>query len=579
MKIPVILVVDDEPNNFEVIEALLAAENYKLHSATSGKEALEILASVQPDLILLDIAMPEMDGLAVCQKIKAMPQWQSIPIIIVTAVTGKLVLAKCLETGADDFISKPVSGLELRARVRSMLRIRQQHQQLSAFNTHLEATVQERTEQLQTMIAQDSLTKLPSRTKLLEKLAECLARKDSTLAVIMLDCDQFHLVNGSFGHMFGDKLLVAISQRLLKKIPPSHILARLGEDEFCWVVNPISEANATAIDSVIQTISNSFQQPFLVEGCEIYMTASMGIAFSQEHYQTEAQLLQAADTAMYQAKLKGKGSVQIFSPQMHVQIHDRLTLETELQRALHNQEFTAFYQPIIHLETLKIVGFEALIRWQHPEKGILPPGLFIPSIEASGLIEPVGILIFQKACQQLQIWQQRGWPELTMSINVSPRQFNSPNLLDSIDQVLTETQVNPACLKLEITESAIMGSVDNATALTKELQARQIQVSIDDFGTGYSSLKYLNCFLVNNLKIDRSFIKEFTSERTHYPIVNTIVALAQELGLSIIAEGIETQQQLLWLQNLKCDFGQGYFFSKPLPASEIEKKYLNRDDD
>ncbi|MFG6101557.1 EAL domain-containing protein [Leptothoe sp. EHU-05/26/07-4] len=579
MKIPIILVVDDEPNNFEVIEALLATENYELQSATSGKEALGILPSVQPDLILLDIAMPEMDGLAVCQKIKAMPQWQSIPIIIVTAVTGKLVLAKCLETGADDFISKPVSGLELRARVRSMLRIRQQHQQLSAFNTHLEATVQERTEQLQTMIAQDSLTKLPSRTNLLEKLAECLDRKDSTLAVIILDCDQFHLVNGSFGHVFGDKLLVAIAQRLLKKIRPSHILARLGEDEFCWVVNPISEANATAIDSVIQTISNSFHQPFLVEGCEIYMTASVGIAFSQEPCQTAAQLLQAADTAMYQAKLRGKGSVQIFSPQMHVQIHDRLTLEADLQRALNNQEFTAFYQPIIHLETLKIVGFEALIRWQHPEKGILPPGLFIPSIEASGLIEPVGILIFQKACQQLQVWQQRGWPELTMSINVSPRQFNSPNLLDSIDQVLAETQVNPACLKLEITESAIMGSIDNATALTKELQARQMQVSIDDFGTGYSSLKYLNCFLVNNLKIDRSFIKEFTSERNHYPIVNTIVALAQELGLSIIAEGIETQQQLLWLQNLKCDFGQGYFFSKPLPASEIEKVYLNRDSD
>lgn len=193
------------------------------------------------------------------------------------------------------------------------------------------------------------------------------------------------------------------------------------------------------------------------------------------------------------------------------------------------------------------------------------------------MIEPVGILIFQKACQQLHAWQQQGWPELTMSINVSPRQFNSPNLLDSIDQVLTKTKVNPACLKLEITESAIMESMDNAIALTKELQARQIQVSIDDFGTGYSSLKYLNCFLVNNLKIDRSFINEFTSESNHYPIVNTIVALAQELELSIIAEGIETPQQLLWLQNLKCDFGQGYFFSKPLPASEIEKKYLNWD--
>ncbi|NEQ35760.1 MAG: EAL domain-containing protein [Okeania sp. SIO3I5] len=575
MKTPIILVVDDEPNNFDVIEALLAANDYELHYAKSGEAGINFLKSIQPDLILLDVAMPGMDGMEVCKKLKAMPQWQFIPIIMVTALTGKVFLSRCLEAGADDFISKPISRLELNARVRSMLRISQQHQQLSTFNAQLEATVQERTEQLQTIIAQDSLTKLPSRTYLLEQLTDCLARKDSALAVLILDCDQFHLVNGSFGHLFGDKLLFAIAKRLLQLTRPNDILARLGEDAFCLVINPIAEGDTTAIDSVIQMIRNSFHQPFLVKGCEIYMTVSMGIAFSEESSQTAAELLHAADTAMYQAKLKGKGSVQIFSPQMHIQIHDRLTLEADLQRALNNQEFTAFYQPIIDLETLKIIGFEALIRWQHPDKGIISPGVFIPSMETSGLIEPVGVLIFQKACQQLQVWHQKGWPELTMSINVSPRQFNSPSLLDDIERVLNETKVNPACLSLEITESAIMGSIEKAIAMTKELQARQIQLSIDDFGTGYSSLKYLNSFSVNNLKIDRSFIKEFTSEDNHYPIVNTIVALAQELGLSIVAEGIETQQQLLWLQNLKCDFGQGYFFSKPLPADEIERKYLS----
>ena len=575
MKTPIILVVDDEPNNFDVIEALLAAYDYELHYAASGEEAIDSLDSIQPDLILLDIAMPGMDGMTACKQLKATPQWQSIPIIIVTAMTAKLFLAQCLEAGADDFISKPVGRLELNARVHSMLRIRQQHQQLSTFNAQLEATVQERTEQLRTMIAQDSLTNLPSRTGILEKLGECLVKKDSPLAVIILDCDQFHLVNGSFGYLFGDKLLVAISNRLQQLIRSGDILARLGEDEFCWVVNPVTEANATTIDSVIQKVSNSFCKPFLVEGIEIYMTITMGIAFSQKPYQTAVQLLQAADTAMYQAKLKGKGSVQIFSPQMHAQVQQRLTLEADLQRALNNQEFTAFYQPIVQLDTLKVVGFEALVRWQHPEKGLLPPGIFIPSMETTGLIEPVGILILKEACQQLKIWHQRGWPELTMSVNVSPRQFSSPNLLDDIDRVLAETRVNPTCLKLEITESAVMDSVENAIALTRELQSRQIQMSIDDFGTGYSSLKYLNYFSVNNLKIDRSFINEFTSENNHYPIVNTIVALAQELGLSIIAEGIETQQQLLWLQNLKCNFGQGYFFSKPLPPNEIEQKYLS----
>ena len=577
MQTPKILIVDDEPNNFEVIEALLGASQYSLKYAASGEESIPLLDSYQPDLILLDISMPGMDGLSVCQVIKSTSKWKSIPVIMVTALTGKLVLSKCLETGADDFISKPLSGLELKARVRSMLRIREQHEQLTQFNLQLETTVQKRTIQLNNIIAQDGLTKLPSRNYLLERLSECLVEKekdDSTLAVIVLDCDQFQLVNGSFGHAFGDKLLVAIANRLKQLIRPSDILARLGEDEFCWVVNPVAKANVQEIEPMITSIKESFEQPFLVDGCEIYISASMGVAFSQSSYQTAAELFQSADTAMYQAKGRGKGQYQIFSPSMSTMIQNRLNLEADLQRAINNQEFTAYYQPIIHLETLNPVGFEALIRWEHPDKGIVSPGVFIPSLETTGLIEPVGMFIFQQACQQLKKWHQRGFSQMTMSINVSPRQFNSPSLLEDIEAVLAKTQVNPACLKLEITESAIMTNVENAIELTKQLQARQIQVSIDDFGTGYSSLKYLNSFAVDNLKIDRCFVNEFTSVQDRYPIVNTIVALSQELGLSIIAEGIETQQQLSWLQNLMCDFGQGYLFSKPLPAEEIEKKYL-----
>lgn len=571
---PIILIVDDEPNNLVVIEALLEGNNYQLRFAESGEEAIESFANEKPDLILLDISMPGMDGLTVCKTIKEMPNSNGIPIMMVTAMTGQLVLSKCLESGADDFISKPVSGLELRARVRSMLRISQQHQELFTFNLQLERTVRERTSQLRNIIAQDRLTKLPSRQNIMERVAEDLAKQDANLAVIILDCDQFQLVNGSFGHDFGDKLLVAIANRLKQLIGPSDILARLGEDEFCWVINPISEANISSIDSVIQTIIDSFNQPYLVEGCEIFITASMGIAFSQKSSQVVGELFQAADTAMYEAKKKGKGSIQVFSQSMYVQIHNCLNLEVDLQRALTNQEFTVYYQPIIHLETSRTVGFEALTRWIHPDKGIISPGVFIPALETSGLIEPVGILILKQACQQLKIWHQQGLPDLSMSINVSSRQFNSPNLLDDIQQVLTDTQVNPACIKLEITESAVMNNVENAIALMKDLQARQIQISIDDFGTGYSSLKSLNCFLVNNLKIDRSFINEFTSDDNRYPIVNTILTLAQELDLSVIAEGIETQQQLSWLKKLNCDFGQGYFFSKPLPADEIEQKYL-----
>lgn len=569
MKTSVVLVVDDEPINFDVIEALLGACNYELHYAASGKEAFNFLSSIQPDLILLDVAMPEMDGIAVCQQVKGVPQWRSIPIVIVTAMTDKQLLARCLEAGADDFINKPVNRLELNARIRSMLRISQQYQKLSAFNTYLEATIRERTEQLRNTIARDSLTELPSRIYFLEHLATCLAGQDSALAVIVLDCDRFHLVNGSLGYLFGDKLLIAIANRLRQLIRDSDIIARLAEDKFCLLIDPLPDATMQAAKPLLQKIQDSFERPFIVEGCEVSITTSMGIAISQWGIQTADALLQAADTAMYRAKQKGKGSIEIFKPQMSLDMHKRLTLETDLQRALKNQEFTLFYQPIIDLKSENLVGFEALMRWQHPKKGIVSPNLFIPAMEATGLIIPVGFWVLQQACQQLQTWHQQGWTELTMSVNLSTRQFSTPNFLADIDRVLAETKVNPACLKLEITESVIMESADRAIALTEALRSRKIQISIDDFGTGYSSLAYLNRFPVSTLKIDRFFINQFNSEEDRYPIVNTIVTLGQQLGLSIVAEGIETFQQVSWLKSLSCDFGQGYFFSRPLPAHEI----------
>jgi diguanylate cyclase len=569
---PSILVVDDEPNNFDVIETLLDNQDYQLHYAANGQEAIASLHLFKPDVILLDVMMPEIDGIEVCQRIKAIPKWTSVPIIIVTSLTEKNDLARCLAAGADDFISKPVSGIELTARVRSMVRIHQQYQQLAAFNIILEETVQERTAQLQTIIFQDTLTQLPSRAFLLQKLTEALQAGESSFAVVYLDCDHFKLVNGSFGYAIGDQLLLAISERLQDHLRPGDVLARMGEDEFCFLMHQIDDQVTLA--PYIQAMLQSFAKSFTVADCEIFTTVCIGIALGSSMYQQPEAPLQDADAAMYKAKLRGKGSYQIFDRQMSVVMLNRLKLETDLQRALEHQEFMTYYQPIVNLHTEKICGFEALVRWNHPDRGMVSPGEFIPCIEETGLIVPVGMVVLRQACQQLYRWHQQGWTELTMSVNLSVRQFACPTLLADIDQVLAETSVHPASLKLEITESAIMDNAQVAIAQTEQLRSRQIQISIDDFGTGYSSLSYLHRFPVDNLKIDRSFINQIQPGSPNHQIVNTIVTLSNQLGLTVVAEGIETQQQLEYLQQLGCELGQGYLFSKPLAPHEIEIRFL-----
>mgnify|MGYP002777759915 CR=1 FL=1 len=569
-----ILVIDDDPDNFDVIDTFLGQQGYHLHYASNGRTAIDDLDKFKPDLILLDVMMPEMTGIEVCQWIKAMPEWQAVPIIMVTALATKKNLAECFAAGADDFICKPLDRLELIARVRSMLRIHRQYEQIATFNLQLEAMVEQRTAQLHTMVFQDALTNLPSRTFLLDKLTDLFYSGHQSLALIYLDCDQFKMVNGSFGYAVGDQLIIAIAQRLEQYLSPGDVLARMGEDEFCFLVNHID--SPTQLESLIHNILQGFQANFTVADCEIFMTVCAGATYTRDRHQQPEELLQEADTAMYQAKLRGKGSYQLFQHQMHLEILNRLILENDLQRALKHEEFILYYQPIIHLGTQTLVGFEALLRWQHPERNLVPPGEFIPCMETTGLIVPVGLMSLTQACQQLSTWQQQGWMDLTLSVNLSTRQFACPSLLADIDHILAETAINPAQLKLEITESAIMDNAEMAIDLAKELRSRQIQISIDDFGTGYSSLAYLHRLPVDSLKIDRSFVSQIQTDNRNYQIVKTIIGLGRQLNLAVIAEGIETSQQLEWLKELDCEFGQGYLFSRPIPATEIEQLYLTR---
>jgi len=342
----------------------------------------------------------------------------------------------------------------------------------------------------------------------------------------------------------------------------------MGEDEFCFLL--FSVPGAAAIESWVDGVLKSFITPFRLGTLTISVTVCIGIAAGMEGSSSPEAILQAADTAMYKAKRQGKGGYLMYDHALHFAILDRLNLETDLQRALERDEFINFYQPIVSLCSREIVGFEALVRWQHPSRGLLAPDAFIDCLEDFGLVVPAGRSILLRACRQLRRWHDRGWPALSMSVNLSARQFASKSLLSDIDEILAATGVNPACLKLEITETAVMEDAASAALLMEQIRGRQIQLSIDDFGTGYSSLYYLHLFPIDNLKIDRSFIEQVEHSRRNLKIVETILRLSKELGFAAIAEGVATEQQLALLKVLDCEFGQGFLFSRPLPPDEIE---------
>lgn len=571
-----LLVIDDQPSNFDVIEALLSSPHgdmgsgyeYTFHYANGAQSALDGLAFTRPDLILLDVMMPGIDGLELCRRLKVMPEWSAVPIIMVTALASKQDLARCLEAGADDFISKPINRAELVARTRSMLRIRQQYQELQDFNTRLEGLVDERTAQLKRLLYQDQLTGLPSRAFLVTSLATACRTHNPQLAVAYLDCDDFKRVNGAFGYAVGDQLLKGIAKRLQDQLRPGDLVARMGEDEFCLLL--FEAPDATVIGSWVESIRGALEAPFSIGRIKIHVTISIGIALGMQTISSPETILQAADSAMYLAKRKGKNSFATFDSAIHFATRDRLALENDLLQALERREFINFYQPIVHLRSRRIVGFEALVRWQHPSRGLVLPDAFIPCLEDSSLVVPVGRMILHEACQQLRRWHDRGWSRLTMSVNLSARQFESAMLLDDIDAVLAVTGVDPTFLKLEITETAVMGDSEAAMELMQQIRRRNIQISIDDFGTGYSSLNHLHKFPIDTLKIDRSFVDQLGESSRNLKIVESIISLSRVLGLAVIAEGISTEQQLAVLNGLDCDFGQGFLFSRPLPSEAIE---------
>jgi diguanylate cyclase (GGDEF)-like protein len=419
----------------------------------------------------------------------------------------------------------------------------------------------------------DSLTGLPNRamfTELLKAEIESSNRRnDHMFAVLFLDLDRFKNINDSLGHTHGDLLLVAFAERLERTLRPIDTLARFGGDEFAILLSGMTDA--TDAVRVAQRIQDELSQPFVLDKNSAFATASIGIALSSSGYDRPDDILRDADIAMYRAKENGKARYELFDHGMHARAVSRLQLESDLRQAIEQKEFCVYYQPIISLQTGRLAGFEALVRWNHPRRGLVAPADFIPVAEETGLIVPIGQWVLNEACAQVRQWQidSPSHRSLSLSVNLSARQVAQPDLLQRIKDALETSKLNPHCLKLEITESVVMENAEAAAQMFKQLRSLGVQLSIDDFGTGYSSLSYLHRFPLNYLKIDRSFVMRLTTDNDN-AIVRTISTLARNLGMEVIAEGIETEEQFQQLKMLGCEYGQGYLFSRPVSNDGVE---------
>ncbi|WP_414563228.1 MULTISPECIES: EAL domain-containing protein [unclassified Anabaena] len=594
-----ILIIDDMADNLRVLSSLLTREGYNVRKALNWQMALTACQTVLPDLILLDIMMPDVDGYEVCQRFKEWDLTADIPVIFISALDDVFDKVKAFQVGGVDYIPKPFEFEEVLVRVQNQMVLRDAQLEILKLNTELEERVQQRTwelertlqklqgeiasrQQLQSklldMVLHDSLTGLPNRFLFIKRLEKALhlAKEEPSyqFAVLFLDCDRFKVVNDSLGHLVGDELLIAIARRLQICLTPSATLARLGGDEFGILLEKLPDISVAIqlAESILQQLSLSFK----LSRYEVFMNASIGINWGSKDYEQSEYLLRDADTAMYRAKALGRARYHVFDPVMYQEALQLLDLENDLRRAVERQEFLIYYQPIVSLSSGKVAGFEALIRWQHPVRGLISPTEFIPVAEETGLINAIDKWVLQSSCEQLRIWQDSltTTQKLTISVNLSARLFSQPNLITEIDQVIDATQINPASLELEITESVIMENNHAVKTIIQQLKDRGIKLTIDDFGTGYSSLSYLHRFPLNALKIDKSFVKVMEDSEENMGLVPAMISIAESMGMSVIAEGVETTKQLEKLKFLNCNFAQGYLFSQPLEP-HLVPKFIN----
>ncbi len=744
---PLILVVDDEPINCRMLEAYLVKNGFQVLVANSGQASLALAAEHQPDLILLDIMMPGLDGFSVCRQLKAQSDTRDIPVIFLSALTEPKEKTRAFDSGGVDYVSKPFDIMELSARVRTHLTLRAQEIQLRQYANHLEDMVAERTQQLQqaqqvlqhnydmqkalnhllsftlqelplarlmqcclesilqvpwlagpncgalylqeapggsmglvahhnmttadlarsTALASgppccdhsiqnkpvmlvrsddlpaelasrefcpydhicvpvtsrsttvllilyvnpdvvltsqeteflqavahiltqmmlhsraeaqmlhnlhhDSLTRLPNRVALLEMLATENRRlaEDTTcqFALLLLNLDGFNRFNDSFGFELGNELLTTTAARLRAERDTDEEVLHLGGDEFALLLR--NQTDVRQVLRVAEDVLNCIRKPFEIESHQLQISGSIGIVHAQTPCLSSEDWLRDASTAAHQAKFQGRDRFVMFTEAMHQKAWQSMRMFMDLRLALQREEFTIHYQPVIRLKTGRAVGVEALVRWQHPERGLVSPGAFIPVAEETGLIRPLGHWILKQACRNMQAFaaEMRPVEFVMLSVNLSGKQFAQEDLFEQIVAVLEKTQFPAHCLKLEITESVIMDNAEAAVKILKRFKALGVRIAIDDFGTGYSSLSYLHRFPVDVLKVDRSFVNRMYLDGENLEIVRTIITLAHTLKMEVIAEGVETQAEAAVLERMGCEFAQGFYFARPMPLAEL----------
>jgi predicted signal transduction protein with EAL and GGDEF domain/DNA-binding response OmpR family regulator len=696
-RVPLALIVDDDPMMRLLIRQTLERVGFVCEDAQDGQGALERVAQRTPDIVLLDVLMPRLDGYQTCERLRALPGGATVPVMMLTGLDDDESIERAYEVGATDFISKPIAWAVLGHRVRYLLRasralrdvakhqaslenaqriahlgsweldltrdetywsaetfrilglepgsvapsvdrfLAQVHaedraiaetavrdlvrtgqfsgrvvrlvrpdggvrhvqlQGLGSYDAHgtltqLAGTVQDVTElkeaelRIRHLAYYDGTTGLPNRQFFMEQLGQALAhakRHQRQLGVLALDLDQFNRINDTLGHSVGNELLVAVTRRLADAVREGDVLgrpederpagpeagetmARLDGDEFSLLITELAQYHDAA--KVARRLLGELRKPFRAGGQEVFVTASIGLALYPLDGDDADTLMRNAGAAMHFAKEQGRDNYQFYSRAMNATALEKLSLESQLRKALEREEFLLNFQPKIRASTGAIVGLEALIRWRHPELGVVPPSQFIPLAEESGLIVPIGEWVLRSACLQNRQWQARGYAPLHVAVNIASPHFRQGGLSASIAAALRDSGLDPALLEVELTESMLMQGVDETLATLSKLKDMGVRLAIDDFGTGYSSLSYLKRFPLDALKIDRSFVKDLPRDAEDAAITKAIIAMAHSLKLEVVAEGVESAEQLAFLQQHGCDLVQGFLFSRPVSAADL----------
>jgi len=567
---PLVLVVDDDPMIRMLVSESLSQIGFVVEEAVDGRDAIGFMGRCDPDIVLLDVLMPEMDGFDSCREIRQLPQGKHVPVLMMTGLDDIESIDHAFEVGATDFITKPLNYAILGHRVRYLLRTMQ------AFEN-----VRKSRKEIHHLAYYDALTNLPNRRLFgdrLQQAVESARRNEHLMAILFIDVDNFKRINDSYGHSIGDKVLRTVASQLVtclrrcdsvgREYDDEDVsVARLGGDEFTILLERLDKAEDAA--RIAKRIIDSISVPFLLGDDEIVVTPSIGISVFPYDGDGVEDLVKNADTAMFHAKEKGRNNYQFYTNSMSATAFERLSMESAMRKALGNNEFQVYYQPKIDLRLDRVIGLEALIRWHHPEMGDVAPADFIPLAEETGLIVPIGEWVLRHVCEQMSSWHQAGRAPLCVAVNLSACQFRQTMLRQLVRRILAESRISPAWLELELTESVIMDDIQTSSTVLKDLKKTGVRVSMDDFGTGYSSLSVLKRLPLDTLKIDQSFVRDITTDPDDAAIVDAIISLAHSLRLRVIAEGVETHEQLDFLRGKGCDEVQGYLYSRPQSAAAI----------